>query len=208
MISDSTNKKQTLVAVIMIAGLVALIVAALVGGIGFSVEHLRSVFDPLDPQVVIVLGAASLVALLCAWLIAAAIRSVGRRADESNRLCERTRIYQAFLESVANAEGRFGEAAAPLAATLFLIGGAPVVKEYRAFAQMLSGGSASKDEVRMQINRLMLAMRRDVGESTFGLEQEDWSGWLQNSASDKSCQQSNGATLAQRPEAVSLPLRL
>jgi hypothetical protein len=73
---------------------------------------------------------------------------------------------------------------------------------------MLSGGSSSEDEVRMQINRLMLAMRRDIGESTFGLEGQDWTGWLHLPVSHKTNEQINGANSGQRSEFATPAVRL
>jgi hypothetical protein len=190
-------------------GLVAAVVAAAVIAVKIGFGKIRILFDGIDSQTGIILGVMAVVLLLCSLAVATAIRSAGRRTGESTRQNERARTYQALLASIANGDERGGDTAAPLAATLFLLGSAQVVQGYRTLAQMVSAGNASEAEVRKQINRLMLAMRRDIGESTFGLEQEDWLDWLQNPVSDKTSEPiKNGTTSVHRQEFIAPAVRL
>ena len=58
---------------------------------------------------------------------------------------------------------------------LFLRGSVAVNNEYRALLRLLSDPGADEKVLRSQITRFLLALRRDCGQSTYGLESEDWS---------------------------------
>jgi hypothetical protein len=79
---------------------------------------------------------------------------------------------------------------------LLLKASAPLLKEYRVLLSMLLSVNAEVEQINYQVNRLVLAMRRDSGLSTYGLENEDWSRWLRDPASIPRLQD-NGAM--QRP---------
>jgi hypothetical protein len=177
------KKTQTVATIIVITGMVALIIVAVISGIRFSVGSIRRIFDSLNPQASIILSVACVVALLCAWMIAAAIRSAKQREIQSRIATERVNLYKEVLESLP---GRFSgspERSPELERAQFLKASAPVLKEYRLLLGMLSDVNAEVEQINHQVNRLLLAMRRDCGLSTYGLEKEDWSRWLRNPAS-------------------------
>ena len=163
------------------AAVITAVIAAAVVAVKLGLGKIQHIFDGLDPQARIILGVSAAVLLSCSALIAAAIRAAGRRDAKIWRHYESARIYQALLDTLAIHADDVTGAPLPLARTLFLIGSAPVLKEYRTLVQMLSAKNSGEERVRKQVNRLMLAMRRDLGETTFGLqglENEDWAGWL------------------------------
>ena len=164
--------------VVFSIALVVVLIGAVMMAFKLGLGKIQGIFAGLDSQTGIVLGVSAAVVLLCSMSLAAAIRSAGRRESEHRRQSERARVYEALLETLADrtANSR-GEASSP-ARTLFLIGSVAVVKEYRALLTVLSAKDTDEAHVRTHVNRLLLAMRRDIGESTFGLEQEDWSDWL------------------------------
>jgi hypothetical protein len=166
-------------AIIVMMGIVALIIVAVIGGIRFSVGSIRRLFDSLDPQVGIILGVACVVALLCAWIIASAIRSAERREIESRSATQRASLYEAVLESLASRLSGSLEQPA-LNEALLLKASTSVLKEYRLLSSLLSDVNADNEQRKRQVNRLLLIMRRDCGLSTYGLENEDWSSWLRN----------------------------
>ena len=86
------KKTQMVAAIIVITGMVLLVIVAVIGGIRFSVGSIRRIFDSLDPQVGIVLGVACIVALLCAWIIAAGIKSAKQREIESRTATQRASL--------------------------------------------------------------------------------------------------------------------
>jgi hypothetical protein len=177
------KKTQTVATIIVITGIVALIIVAVIGGIRFSVGSIRRIFDSLDPQTGIILGVACLVALLCAWIIAAAIRSAKQRGIQSRIGSERASLYEAVMEHLAaRFAGSSNGLPTPEKALLFKAS-APVLKEYRVLLSMLSDVNAEVGQISKQVNRLVLAMRRDAGLSTYGLANEDWSRWLRDPTS-------------------------
>ena len=136
----------------------------------------------LDPQTGIVLGVSAIVALLCSALIGRAIRSAKQREIDSHLHSERAALCQALMESlgVLVSEGSNGgrNGTGDLFAVekaLFLRGSVAVNNEYRALLRLLSDPGADEKVLRSQITRFLLALRRDCGQSTYGLESEDWS---------------------------------
>jgi len=187
------KKTQMAAAIIVITGMVALIIVAVIGGIRFGVGSIRRIFDSLDPQVGIILGVACMVALLCAWIIAAAIRSARRRDIESRTATQRAGLYKEVLESLSvRLSGSLEQPA--LKEALLLKASTAVLKEYNLLLTMLSDVSVDIEEVNQQVNRLVLAMRRDSGLSTYGLEKEDWSRWVWNPMETRD-DQHNGSSM-------------
>ena len=193
------KRTHTVVAVLVITCIVALIVVALATGIEFSLGRIRSVFDALDPQSAIILGVASLVALLCAWLIAAAIRSAKQSEIESRAATERANLYEAVLESLAARLSRASEEWPVHHEATILKASVPVLKKYRLLLGLLSDADSGEEQIRQQTNRLLLAMRRDCGLSTYGLESEDWFGWLKQPTTVKALKGTDNGTSVQRP---------
>jgi hypothetical protein len=50
-----------------------------------------------------------------------------------------------------------------------------VNSEYRALLRLWCNAEADEKALRSQVTRFLLALRRDCGQSTFGLEGETWS---------------------------------
>ena len=177
------KKTQTVATIIVITGIVALVIVAVIGGIRFGVGSIRRIFDSLDPQAGIILGVACLVALLCAWIIAAAIRSAKQREIQSRIGWERASLYEAAMEHLAARFARSSNGLPTPEKALLFKASAPVLKEYRVLQSMLSDVNVDVEQINQQVNRLLLAMRRDSGLSTYGLENEDWYRWLRDPAS-------------------------
>ena len=95
---------------------------------------------------------------------------------------ERAALYQALMESlgVLVSEGCTGgrNGTVDLFAVekaLFLRGSVAVNNEYRELSRLLSDPRADGKVLQSQITEFLLAMRRDCGQSTYGLENKDWS---------------------------------
>jgi hypothetical protein len=170
--------------------MVALIIVAVIGGIRFGMGSIRRIFDSLDQQVGIILGVACIVAFLCACIIAAAIRSAKQREIQSRTATERASLYEAVLESlVGRLSGSLEQPA--LKEALLLKASTSVLKEYRLLLSMLSDVNSDYEQRKRQVNRLLLVMRRDCGLSSYGLDNEDWCCWLQNTMQTRD-DQNNG----------------
>jgi hypothetical protein len=171
--------------VIGLAFLTVFLVALIAAGVAvarFGFSRINQAFDSLDPQTGIVLGVSAIVALLCSALIGRAIASAKRREIDSHAHSERAALYQALTESLvvpiseASTCGRNGNGDLfSLEKALFLRGSVAVNNEYRALLRSLSDAGADERALRSRITRFLLALRRDCGQSTYGLENEDWS---------------------------------
>jgi hypothetical protein len=136
----------------------------------------------VDPQTAIVLGVGTILALLCSALVGRAIHSAKQREIDSRLQSERAALYQELMElltvrvSEGPIDGRNGmDDLFAVEKALFLRGSVAVNKECRALLKLLSGPGADEKVLRSQITKLLLALRRDCGQSAYGLESEDWS---------------------------------
>jgi hypothetical protein len=175
-------KKKMIADFVLLAALLATLVAA-VACARFGLGRIYKEFNSLDHQVGIVLGVNAIVVLLCSAIFGRAIRSVKQSEMQSQRQRQKTEIYKVSMESLESHLIGQTQELAGLEKTLFLIGSATVLKEYRSLFTMLSKASPDESQCRTQINRVLLAMRRDCGLSTYGLENEDWSDLLRTATS-------------------------
>jgi hypothetical protein len=171
--------------VIGLGFLTVFLVALIAAGVAiarFGLSRINQAFDSLDPQTGIVLGVSAIVALLCSALIGRAIGSAKRREIDSHVHSELAALYQALMESLVvhacegSTGGRDGtDDLFAVEKALFLRGSVAVNNEYRELSRLLSDAAADEKVLRSQITKFLLAMRRDCGQSTYGLENEDWS---------------------------------
>ena len=164
-----------------LAVFLAALIAAPVAVARFGISSIHQALDGLDPQTGVVLGVSAIVALLCATLIACAICSAKQSEIDSHLRSERVALCQALMEllGVLGSEGSNGgrNGTGDLFAVekaLYLRGSVAVNNEYRALLRLLSDPAADEKVLRSQITKLLLALRRDCGQSPYGLESEDW----------------------------------
>jgi hypothetical protein len=176
------RKNEIPIGLALIAVFLVALTAAGVAIARFGLSSIHQAFDGLDPQTGVVLGVSAIVALLCSAVIGRAIRSAKQREIDSHVRSERAALLQALMDSlgVLVSEGSTGgrNGTVDLFAVekaLFLRGSVAVNNEYRALLQLLCDRRADEKALRSQITRFLLALRRDCGQSTHGLESEDWS---------------------------------
>ncbi|MFM8358977.1 MAG: hypothetical protein ACKOET_10515 [Verrucomicrobiota bacterium] len=138
---------------------------AVAGGLKFTVEKVRQWTASLEPQTAIILGTASLVALVGAWLVSSAIRSSTRDATTFRSRQARGETYVQLLEcTLRRMQGEAVDAQLPpLEAALFVRGAAAVAREYQCLNEMLASAASDSPEVEQQLQALVAAMRRDHG---------------------------------------------
>ena len=153
----------------------------------------------LDPQTGLLLGCAAILVLWGALVIRVAIRSRTHQELEIRRAEALVPIYTQIMKAVAE------QLPPPEHAqrVLFLQGGATVLKEFRALLALRSHADTVMERVNRQTSRLLLAMRRDLGATTLGLEQEDWSSWLRCSP-DRAGEKDEVPTAVERNGSLSL----
>jgi len=147
---------------------------ALGGGAFYTFRFLAGVFAPLDFQVGIVASAAALVVLLSAAMIASAIKRATRAEPTHPMSGERAVLYDRILKgasSVLQAEDghladetlrNFKEELSTLETGLVLIASPEVIRAYLALRGVKGGRPQRNGELRTQLGRLIVAMRRDV----------------------------------------------
>jgi hypothetical protein len=176
------KKNEMVISLALLAVFLVALIAAAVAVARLGISSVHQVFDGLDPQTGIVLGATALVALLCSALIGRAIRSAKQPEIDSHARSERVALYHALMESLGtvvsdeSTGGRNGTGdLLAVERALFLRGSVAVNNEYRALLRLWSNRGADEKLLRSQITRFLLALRRDCGQSTYRLESEDWS---------------------------------
>jgi hypothetical protein len=176
------RKNETLTGFAFVAVFLAALIATVVAVARFGVSRINQAFNSLDPQTGVVLGVSAIVALLCSALIGRAVRSAKQSEIDSRVHSERVALYHALMESLAVlASERFtgdrdgtGDLLA-VERALFLRSCATVNKEYRALSRLLSDLGSDEKLLRSEISKFLIVLRRDCGQSTYGLESEDWS---------------------------------
>ena len=176
------KKNEIVIGIAFVAVFLAALIAVGVAVAQFGLSRINQAFDSLDPETGIVLGVSAIVALLCSALIGCAIRSAEQREIDSHVRSERAALFQALMDSLGvlvsenSTGGRNGTGDLfAVEKALFLRGSVAVNNEYRALLRLLSDREADEKILRSQIARFLLALRRDCGQATYGLESEDWS---------------------------------
>jgi hypothetical protein len=180
------KKHDMVIGLAFLTVLLTVLLAVAVAVTQFGLSRVKHACDSLDPQTGIVLGVSGTVAILCSALIGHAIRSMKQREIDSRILGERVALYQALMESFEMllseeepAGGRNGtDDLIAVEKGLFLRGNVTVNNEYRALLRLLSNPGADEKVLRSQITKLLLALRRDCGQPTKGMEGKDWSDLL------------------------------
>ena len=105
---------------------------------------------------------------------------------QSHLHSERAVLYQALMESLVvrvsegSTGGRNGTGGLlGVEKALFLRGSVAANNEYRGLLRLLSDPGADEKVLRSHITRFLLALRRDCGQSAYGLENKDWSDLVQ-----------------------------
>ncbi len=172
------NNKYVIPAVMIIVAIVLVTFGLLILGLGVGIGQLRQIFVALAPQTALVLGVGSVVLLLSAWLIASALRRSHEQRVESQRRIEQSKAYAGVLQSLLERlqvdppPDRFNS----VEAALLLWGSLAVLKEYQNVVEVISGRRGVTDETHSRFNRLLMAMRRDLGADPLGMTGINWLG--------------------------------
>jgi hypothetical protein len=176
------KKNEMVIGLALLAVFLAALIAAGVAVAQFGFSRINQAFDSLEPQTGIVLGVSALVALLCSALIGRAIGSAKQREIDSHLRSERVALYHALMESLVvpvsekSTGGRDGTGdLIAVERALFLRGSVLVNSKYRALSRLMSDLGSDEKLIRSEITKFLIALRRDCGQSTYGLESEDWS---------------------------------
>jgi hypothetical protein len=163
----------------MIFGL-AFLAAFLASGY-FLFKYIHNVFDTLNPQVKAIAAIASVVALLCAMIIAGGLKAPNPKEDLSSTTAEKVNIYQPLLslsrqqlKNLTEDHERIADGELiKLEQRLALHGSSKVIKAYvnfrRATTQEVNTGTGTPT----LLHKLVLEMRADLGQTDFNLKESD-----------------------------------
>lgn len=158
----------------IIVGL-ALLTALLVSGY-FLFNYIANVFGTLDTQVGTMTAIASVVALLCATIIAGGFRA---HSSSESTASQKVNVYERLVLLCADrlktgTKERMEEGELiKLEQLLSLHGSHKVISAYMHLRKTMQGGGQAGDESLSHFNKLVLAMRADLGRNDFNIKDMD-----------------------------------
>jgi hypothetical protein len=137
-----------------------------------AVAWVRGAYSNLEADTAAVLVVASTALLLCALIIASTLRSLGQDRITAQRWSAKAETYGLCLELLQNPDREIEVESRQLAERrLVLHAGQNVLQHYRALRNTES--EPGRNTSVPGVDSLSQAMRRDLGEATFGLAKGD-----------------------------------
>lgn len=159
--------------------LVIALLAALGAGGYFGVKGVVDLFGALEPQVATITAIVSVVALLCAAIIAGGFKWMGRKEKEMQVRAEKADLYERLvllwgaklspqgMDDAGEAELR------KLVRLLTLRGNPKVIKAYGALQALERTAGLHSPEMPAQFAKVLLEMRKDLGQGGLDLNESD-----------------------------------
>lgn len=169
-------------AVGFLVALVAFGVAA-AGGL-YAIHYVWTKFIALDDQTAVVIATVSSVALVCAWIIAAAVRSAGSHRAVQVSARNRVATYRRFTDFWAErlycdsdsgtVVGRELEAQLQdLSVALAMYGSAAVVRSHASVRALWRNDACRDGSAKGEFLKGLIAIRRDLGIGERGVQTRD-----------------------------------
>lgn len=153
----------------------ALLAALLAGGY-FLVRYVVGVFNTLEPQLATFTAIVSVVALLCATIIAGGLKSRDHREQETRT--QKAQLYKQLLSSSCRWDTSEGEDSREaevehleLKQRLALWGSPGVISKYAELERVMR--QEESDGVQPLLKQLVMEMRKDLGQTTLNINQDD-----------------------------------
>lgn len=154
-------------------------------GIGgyYAIEYAAVLFLSMDPQVATVTGVASGVVLLAALLVASSIRQASKHNRTHEFHADKATTYKLFIDTwiglLREQAGRVSHGAAALPEvlqalhqSLALYGSPAVIKAHAALRALAKESGTQNPEIKTQLAKALLEVRKDLGSDTRGLSAE------------------------------------
>jgi hypothetical protein len=159
---------------------VALLAVVAAGGF-FGAKGLLDLFSTLEPQVATITVIISLVALLCAAIIAGGFKWMGRWKKQVQTRAQKAPLYEQLVLlwgkkltlGLKAAESSIEEDLHKLEWRLTLHGSVNVLKAYQTLQHHASTLGLRSPEVASSVAKLLLTMRRELGVSSLSLTEQD-----------------------------------
>lgn len=132
--------------------------------------------SPLEPQVKTITAIASVVALLCALIVASGLKARGQ-GENNSRVVKNAHIYERFLSlwhnSLNRQEWEINSETTNLEQLLALYGSPRVITAYVNLKRRIKQEGESGDDILTLFNRLIMEMRLDLGQTELNLKEND-----------------------------------
>jgi len=159
---------------------IALLVALAAGGY-FAIKFMLDLFGTLEPQIATITAIASVVALLCAAIIAGGFKWMGRKEKEMQVRAEKANLYERMLliwgeklkERTKAIEPSVEDELQKLERLLALRGSPKVIKAYGALQTLEQNAGLDGPELPSQVAKVLLEMRKDLGQGRLDLNESD-----------------------------------
>lgn len=170
-------------AIAMIFGVVfgLIFLGALVAGGYFGFQWLLDLFGTLEPQVASITMIASMVAVLCATIVASGFKWMGRKEKEVVVQADKANLYESILlmwgeklkQGTKAIESSLDEELQKQERLLTLRGSANVMKAYLALQRQVNTVGLRNPELTSSMAKLILEMRKDLGVSVLNVKESD-----------------------------------
>ena len=162
----------------LIGGLFALVLIIIIGwGIYLGVKHSVYLLEYLDKPTFVILVVSSLIVFIGALMISSAIHKHARLNGRKHGYPGKVELYRMFITQLNRSEN-FSD----LNKTMALYGSGSVIKEYLEFLKILNDQSITSPQAQQQFEKVMMEMRKDIGESNLEIKQGDLINLIKNNA--------------------------
>jgi len=149
----------------------ALLAALLAGGYALF-SYVVNLFDVLGPQLEPIVAIASIVALLCAVIIAGGLRA---RLTNDGAVVQKSNVYERlvllYADRLMGAEGKMDEQELVKLEQLLALYGSPKVID--VYMELRRAGQHAEKEAMGLLNKLVMAMRADLGRRDLSVKERD-----------------------------------
>jgi hypothetical protein len=158
----------------------AVLFALLAGGY-FLFKYVVGIFATLEPQIETLAAIASVVALLCAVIIAEGLKALGQKDDRSTAAAEKVQLYERLLflcceqlKTLGTGDQRIADAElVEIEHRVALHGSAKVISAYVELRRLAKQVGHPGDAISVLVKKLLMEMRRDLGRTEFVRNEND-----------------------------------
>jgi len=169
----------SLLAILIVIGI---IVAVGWGGY-IGIRYVIGQFGLINPQLAALLTISALTAIICSLLIAGAIRTlngVHHASIHQEKAVIYTRFIEAWISGIKNGTDLFREMY-ELKPHLLILSGDAVLKQFDILTRMLQEEGQTRDRLVEQAEKVLLEMRKDLGNRNRGILKGDLLEFLKQS---------------------------
>jgi len=156
------------------------LLAALGFGIFVGFQAVTNFFADLNKPLAAILATASVVVLLSAVIVAGGIRRAMKRESDQQLRAERAAVYGRFIETLQQSisqrdldTGKTRAFSQALKKDMILWASNSVLKQFAALQKIARELWLQDQEFLAQVEKVLLEMRQDLGQTNWGLKERD-----------------------------------